>query len=94
MLPTAISERLITLRIPIENTRYATIISAYAPTMTHPDQTKEEFYELLGQMLQKVPPTDKVIILGDFNARVGDDFTCILANCPGKIWKGQVKLKW
>ena len=43
--------------------------------MTNPDQTKEEFYDLLGQTLQKIPPTDKVIILGDFNARVGDDFT-------------------
>ena len=75
MLPTGISERLITLRISIGKTRYATIISAYAPTMTNSDQKKEEFYELLGQTLQKIPPTDKVIILGDFNARVGDDFT-------------------
>ena len=75
MLPTGISERLITLRISIGKTRYATIISTYAPTMTNPDQTKEELYELLGQTLQKIPPTDKVIILGDFNARVGDDFT-------------------
>ena len=43
MLPTVISERLITLRISIGKTRYATIISGYAPTMTNPDQTKEEF---------------------------------------------------
>ena len=75
MLPTGISERVITLRISIGKTRYATIISAYASTTTNPDQTKEEFYELLGQTLQKIPPTDKVIILGDFNARVGDDST-------------------
>ncbi|KAI0225830.1 hypothetical protein LSAT2_023399, partial [Lamellibrachia satsuma] len=54
---------------------YATVISAYAPTMTNPGQAKEEFYELLGQTLQKIPSTDKVIILGDFNARVGDDST-------------------
>ena len=73
MLPTGISERLITLRISIGKTRYATIISAYALTMTNPDQTKEEVYELLGQTLQNIPPTDKVIIHGDFNA-VGDDF--------------------
>ena len=75
MVPTGISERLITLRIPIGKTRYATIISAYAPTMTNPDEKKEELYELLDQKLQKIPPADKVIILGDFNARVGDDFT-------------------
>ena len=75
MLVTGISERLITLRISIGKSRYATIISDYAPTMTNPDQTKEEFYELLGQTLQKIPTTDKVIILGDFNAKVGDDFT-------------------
>ena len=75
MLPTGISKRLITIRIPTGKTRYATIISAYAPSMTKPDQTKEEFYELLGQTLQRFPPTDKVTIFGDFNARVGDDFT-------------------
>ena len=43
MLPTGISERLITLRISIWKSRIATIISAHAPTMTNPDQTKEEY---------------------------------------------------
>ena len=43
--------------------------------MTNPNQTREEFYELLGQTFQKITRTDKVIILGDFNARIGDDFT-------------------
>ena len=75
MLPTGISERLTTLRIPTGKTRCATIISAYAPTMTNSDQSKEEFYELLGQAFQKIPPTDKAILFGDFNARVGDVFT-------------------
>ena len=60
-LPTGISERLITLRIPIGKTRYSTVISAYAPTMTNPDQAKEKFYELLGQTLQMIPSTDKVL---------------------------------
>ena len=53
MLPTGISERLITLRISTGKTHYATIINAYAPTMTNPDQTKEEFSEVLGQTLQR-----------------------------------------
>ena len=49
MLPTGISERLITLKIQIGKTRCATIIRACAPTMTNSDQSKEELYELLGQ---------------------------------------------
>ena len=35
MLPTGVSERLITLRISTGKTRYATIISAYEPTMNY-----------------------------------------------------------
>ena len=81
MLPTGISQRPITLRIPIGKTRCATIISAYAPTLTNSDQSVEEFYEVLGQTLQKITPTDNVIILWDFNARVEDDVN-ILAKSP------------
>ena len=43
--------------------------------MTNPDQAKEEFYEVLCQTLQKISSTDQVIVLGDVNARVGDDST-------------------
>ena len=43
--------------------------------MTNLDQAKEEFYERQDQTRQKIPSTDKVIILGDFNATVGDDST-------------------
>ena len=45
MGPTDISESLITLRIPMERTRCATIVSAFAPTMTNSDQSKEDVYE-------------------------------------------------
>ena len=51
MLPTGISERLITLRIPIGKTRCATIFSVYAPTMTNSDQSKEELYGLLDYVI-------------------------------------------
>ena len=71
MLQTGISERLITLRIPIRKT----FISAYAPTMTNSDQSKEECYELLVQTLPKIPPTHRVIILRNVNAIVGYDLT-------------------
>ena len=74
MILTGISERLITLRRPIGETHCATFIIAYAPTTMNSDQSKEEFYELLGQTLQEIPPIDKVIIFRNLNARIGDDF--------------------
>ena len=67
--PTAISERLMTL--PLAKGRYATLISAYAPTFTSDDQSKEEFYYTLSNTISRVPNTDELLLLGDFNARVG-----------------------
>ena len=36
-LPKGINVRLMTLRLPLSGKRHATNVSAYAPTMTHPD---------------------------------------------------------
>ena len=44
-LPKGIVGRLMTLRIPLSGKRYATIVSAYAPTMTNPDEVKDKFYD-------------------------------------------------
>ena len=71
--PEAINERLMTLRIPITNKRSLLCISAYAPTMTNPDETKEKFYEELKKILLKASSCDDILLLGDFNARVGND---------------------
>ena len=72
-LPIGISERLMKLRLPISKKRYATIISAYAPTLTSQDEVKEKFYADLKALLLTIPPSDKVLLLGDFNARIGSD---------------------
>ena len=61
------------LRIPLTHTWHATIISAYAPTLTSSDEDKKVFYETLDSLLKATPVDDKLIILGDFNARVGCD---------------------
>ena len=61
------------LRLPLRGNRHATIISAYAPTMTNPDETITAFYEDLENLLKTVPKEDKLLLLGDFNARVGTD---------------------
>jgi hypothetical protein len=45
------------------------------PTLTNPDEIKDKFYDELRSTIAAVPRTDKLIILGDFNARVGADHT-------------------
>ena len=61
------------LRLPLSRNRYATIITAYAPTLTSPEETIEQFYANLSPVLYSVPANDKLILLGDFIARVGRD---------------------
>ena len=72
-IPEGISERLMTLRIPLSKKRTLLCISAYAPTMTHLEESKEKFYEDLRKIILKASPCDSILLLGDFNARVGND---------------------
>ena len=72
-LPVGINERLMKLRLPLTKSRHLTIISAYAPTLTNSDETKEKFYEDLDQLIRSTSPNNKLLIMGDFNARVGKD---------------------
>ena len=81
-LPTDINDRLMTLRLPLSGKRHATIINAYAPTMTNPDEVKDKFYDDLDSVISATPRTDKLILLGDFNARVGTDH---------QTWEGLIR---
>nr|VZI11781.1 unnamed protein product [Spirometra erinaceieuropaei] len=74
-LPQDINDRLMSLRLPLWGVKSATIISAYAPTMTNPDVVRDKFYEDLHALLATVPKADKLIVLGDFNSGVGTDHT-------------------
>ena len=69
--PSPVSDRIMTIRLPLEKNVCATIISVYAPTMTNPEEIKKGFYSQLREVLSKVPRKDKLIFAGDFNARVG-----------------------
>ena len=66
-----INYRLMTLRLPLSGKRHATIVSAYAPPMTNPDEVKDKFYDDLDSVISTTPRRDKLILLGDLNARVG-----------------------
>ena len=79
-----------TLRLPLAGKKQTTIVSAYAPTMTNPEDIKEKLYDDLHSLTStrmyanilwrfslsdsiNTPKSDKLITLGDFNARVGTD---------------------
>ena len=61
------------LRLPLSGKRHATIVSACAPTMTNPDKVRDKFYDDLDSVISATPWTDELILLEDFNARVGTD---------------------
>ena len=44
-----------TLRFPLSGKRHATIVSAYAPTMTNPDEVKDKFYDDLDSVISAAP---------------------------------------
>ena len=70
-LPKGITDRLMTLRLPLSGNKHGTIVSVYAPTKTNPDEVKDKFYNDLDDIISVTPRTDKLIVLGDLNGRVG-----------------------
>ena len=48
------------------------IIQVYAPTTDHSEEELEEFYESVNSTIKEVKSTDVLIVMGDFNAKVGD----------------------
>ena len=72
-LPKGISDRIMTLTLPLRNGTHATLVSCYAPTMSNTEQEKDNFYDCLRDTITKVKHRDKLILMGDFNARVGTD---------------------
>ena len=77
--PLGTNECFMTLQIHLVKNQYSIIISAYAPTLDAEDKVKENFYTELDNVFSSVLKQDKVIFLGDFNARVGRNY---------KLWTG------
>ncbi|KAK2701301.1 hypothetical protein QYM36_020038 [Artemia franciscana] len=50
-----------------------TVIVVYAPTNDTVDQTKDDFYCVLSNVVAKAHRQDIVTLCGDFNAKVGSD---------------------
>ena len=50
-----------------------TVIQVYAPTTLHSDEETEMFYETLEQTIARTRKKDVTIIIGDCNAKIGED---------------------
>ena len=72
-LPVGHSDRLMSLRLPIQDNKLVTVLSVYAPTLQAETGVKEAFYRDLRNLLQQVDSKQKLLILGEFKARVGRD---------------------
>nr|VZI28463.1 unnamed protein product [Spirometra erinaceieuropaei] len=72
-LPQDITDRLMSLRLPLRGGKFAIIVSVYAPTMAGSDEAKTKFLEDLHTLLSSVPKADKLVVLGDFSVRVGTE---------------------
>ena len=72
-LPKGISDWLMTIQLPLRHNKCAAVISAYASTMTNPEEVKNRFYDELDTVIKAVSKSDKMLLLGNFNARVGSD---------------------
>ena len=69
-----VNDRLMKVRF---NSKFAklTIIACYAPTVEAEEEEKDEFYEQLEEEIRTTPRHDVLMVIGDLNARVGEDNT-------------------
>jgi exonuclease III len=83
-----ISSRLISIRISAKP-HNLTVIQVYAPTSDHEEDEVESFYEGIEQVIKKTPKKDILIIMGDWNAKVGPDSFEQWSGTVGKFGWGE-----
>jgi len=69
---TPVSERIMTARLHSQQINISVVV-AYAPIQDDTATVKDKFYEELEAVQSKLPGHDVKIVMGDFNARVGQD---------------------
>ena len=82
----AISSRIVSVRIRLHRCTscrvnrsrqsdniYSTVVSVYAPTFCSPQEHKDHFYDDLMCTINSVCQEDLLLVVGDFNARVGSN---------------------
>ena len=66
-----INDRLIHATLEIQK-KQIDIVSVYAPDISKPKVEREEFYNQLDVLLNTIPRENKLILAGDFSAKIGN----------------------
>lgn len=59
--------------LPLTSVGFMTILSIYAPILCSVPEVKDQFHEDLDAAVGKLPESEHLFLLGDFNIRVGGD---------------------
>lgn len=66
-----ISDRVISVR-PQGRPKNITLIQVYAPTSASTQEEAEEFYDTVKNAIDGTPTRDMLVLMGDFNAKIGE----------------------
>ena len=86
--PSQGTERILSLRLTTSSGPVH-IFSIYAPTLCSSAEVKEAFYEELEARIRGIPEKENLLLLGDFNARVGADHSS-WPHCIGHFGVGKL----
>ncbi|KAL0195113.1 hypothetical protein M9458_008685, partial [Cirrhinus mrigala] len=86
--PSQGTERILSLRLTTSSGPLH-IFSVYAPTLCSTAEDKDAFYYELDAKIAEIPPKDNLLMLGDFNARVGADYIT-WPHCIGHFGVGKL----
>jgi exonuclease III len=67
-----INERNVSVELNIFGRRMS-IVGVYAPTNSYPEKAKDQFWETLKDVLDRISSTSEIFLMGDFNKRVGKE---------------------
>ena len=89
--PTGGTERLLTLRLSTAD-NFVNTACVYAPTLNSSGEVKDQFYESLDAAIGKIPFSEHIFLLSDFNAK-GGRRPRVMAKYPGspRNWQNERK---
>ena len=84
-----ISSRLMTATFQWNTNEVTTFFTVYAPDSSYDDVEVDNFYDELQIEINRLPRKNNIVILGDFNASVGEDTYSDWPEVVGKYGFGQ-----